>query len=74
MKLSGFTLAAIAAGTLFAAAAPAEAQHRVEVHRTVVTTHTSNNGNWHANRHVRRHKICRTRWQHHHRVTRCYWR
>lgn len=73
MKLSGLTIIAVAAGSLFAAA-PVAAQHQVEVHRTVTTT-TTTNGGYHANRwHNRRHKVCRTRWVNHHRVTRCYWR
>ena len=81
MKLSGLTLAAIAAGTLFAAA-PAVAQHHVEVHRT--TTTTTRNGpdirverhvDRHVDRHhVRRHKVCRTRWVDHRKVRRCFWR
>jgi hypothetical protein len=68
MKLSGL-LIAVAAGTLFAA--PVLADRHVEVQRTVVT-HTDNG--WHGGRHIRRHKVCRTRWVHHRRVTRCYWR
>jgi len=74
MKLPGLTMIAIAAGSLFAAA-PAAAQRHVEVHRTVTTTRVTNGG-WHDNNrhHVRRHKVCRTRWVNHHRVKRCSWR
>jgi hypothetical protein len=77
MKLSGLTMIAIAAGSLFAAA-PAAAQRQVEVHRTVTTTRTVNGGDWHDNRrYERRHhrrKVCTKRWVNHHRVTRCRWR
>jgi len=74
MKLSGIALAAaIAVGTV--AAAPAAAQERiserqVEVHRTVTTTRHDNG--WHHQ--ARRHKVCRTHWYHHRKVTRCTWR
>lgn len=77
MKLSCLTLAAIAAGTLFAAA-PAVAQRHVEVQRTTTTT-TTHGGDVRVERHVdrqhvRRHQVCRTRWVNHHRVRRCTWR
>jgi len=73
MKLSGIAIiAAIAAGTV--AAAPAVAQdrvseHKVEVHRTVTTTTDRHDNGWHHA--VRRHKVCRTHWYHHHKVRRC---
>jgi len=76
MKLSGIALAAaIAVGTV--AAAPAVAQqrvseHQVEMHRTVATSTTRHDNGWHHQ--VRRHKICRTHWYHHRKVTRCTWR
>ena len=77
MKLSGLTLAALAAGTLFAAG-PAMAQHHVEVQRTTTTTTTHNGGVYvehRTDRHVNhRRQVCRTRWVNHHRVRRCYWR
>jgi hypothetical protein len=71
MKLSGFVLlAAIATGGI--AAAPAVAQDRVEVHRTVTESTTTHGPalrhGWH------RKKICRTHWYHHRKVTRCTWR
>ena len=68
MKVSGLALlAAIALG----GTAPALAQDKVEVHRTVTTT-TSRDGldvsrHW---RHGHR-KVCRTHWYHHRKVKRC---
>lgn len=73
MKLSGITLiAGMAVGAIVAT--PVGAQERVserhvEVQRTV-TNHTDNG--WHHQ--VRRHKVCRTHWYHHRKVTRCTWR
>jgi hypothetical protein len=70
MKLSGLALlAGIAVSSL--AVAPAMAQRHVEVSRTV-TTHTETNGGWHPE--WRRHKVCRTHWYNHRKVTRCKWR
>jgi hypothetical protein len=71
MKLSGLALiAAIALG----GAAPALAQDKVEVHRTVTTTTSSDGPDVRHHWHHGRHKVCRTHWYHHRKVTRCTWR
>lgn len=71
MKLSGLALlAAVALSGI--AATPTIAQDRVEVHRTVTTTTTRHGSHW--RHHMRRHKVCRTHWYHHRKVTRCTWR
>jgi hypothetical protein len=70
MKLSGLALiAAVATSAL--AASPSFADRQVEVHKTVVSSHstTHTTSGWHN----RRHKVCHTRWVHHHKVTRCNW-
>jgi hypothetical protein len=70
MKLPKLAIAAaVAAGALVAT--PVVAQTHVEVNRTVTTTKTVNGG-WHPK--WRRHKVCRTHWYHHRKVTRCTWR
>jgi len=70
MKLIGLSL--LAAVSLAGSAVPASAQMRhVEVSRT--TTVVEHRGNYRHNRHER-HKVCRSQWKHHHRVTRCFWR
>jgi hypothetical protein len=66
MTIKGLSLLALFGAAAFTAA-PAMAD-RIVVQRTVV--HHTDNG-WH---HDRRHRVCRTRWVHHHRVTRCTWR
>jgi hypothetical protein len=70
MKLSGLALLAAVAFSGIAAT-PTLAQERVEVHRTVTTTTTTHRHGW--RHHVRRHKVCRTHWYHHRKVTRCTW-
>jgi len=73
MKLSGIALfAGIAVSAI--AAAPVAAQdhvseHRVEVHRTVTTSDDRHDNGW--RHHIGRHKVCRTHWYHHRKVTRC---
>jgi hypothetical protein len=68
MKVSGLLLTAVAAASF--AAAPALAD-QVVVHETT-TTHTETH---HAGiAHMHRHKVCRSQWWHHRRVTRCTWR
>jgi hypothetical protein len=71
MKLIGLSF--LAAVTLTGAAVPASAQNmrHVEVSRT--TTVTEHRSNYRHNRH-QRHKVCRSQWKNHHRVTRCFWR
>lgn len=71
MKVSGLALlAAIALG----GTAPALAQDRVEVHRTVTTTTTRDGPDVGRHWGHGRHKVCRVQWRHHHKIKRCTWR
>lgn len=76
MKLSGIPLiAGLALGAIMAAPAAAQgrvSERQVEVHRTVTTSTTRHDNGWHHQ--ARRHKVCRTHWTHHRKVTRCTWR
>lgn len=72
MKLLGLTLLAGLAVSAVVAT-PASAQRHVEVERHTTRT-TTRGADVHIDRHVRRHKVCRTRWVHHRKVTRCSWR
>jgi hypothetical protein len=64
-------IALVAAATAALVAGPATAD-RVVVQRTVVSHHEDNR--WHGGWHNRHHRVCRTQWYHHRRVTRCFYR
>ena len=71
MKVSGLALlAAIALG----GTAPALAQDKVEVHRTVTTTTSRDGPDVSRHRDNGHRKVCRIQWRHHHKVKHCTWR
>ena len=71
MKVSGLALlAAIALG----GTAPALAQDKVEVHRTVTTTTSRDGPDVSRHRDHGHRKVCRIQWRHHHKVKHCTWR
>lgn len=69
MKLLGLSFFAAALAGSVAMAAPAAAQDRhVEVRRTTTVVHDDRRSGWH-NDHRR---VCRTHWQNHRKVRRCF--
>ena len=71
MKVSGLALlAAIALG----GTAPALAQDKVEVHRTVTTTTSRDGPDVSRHRDHGHRKVCRIQWRHRHKVKHCTWR